>query len=81
MDKEIKKQQPEAKEENKIKLLKMQLMGEFGLYEVEGTKLTIDNVKFNSKEHVEEVYQKKIEYLTKCKNEALKIYEMAEKVS
>lgn len=81
MDKEIKKQQPEAKEENKIKLLKMELMGEFGLYEVEGTKLTIDNVKFNSKEHVEEAYQKKIEYLTKCKNEALKIYEMAEKVS
>ena len=40
------------KEENKIKLLKMKLMGQFGVYEVEGTKLTIDNVKFNSKEHV-----------------------------
>lgn len=81
MDKEIKNQQPEVKEENKIKLLKMELMGEFGVYEVEGTKLTIDNVKFNSKEHVEEVYQKQIEQLTKCKNEALKIYEMVEKVS
>lgn len=81
MKNESKNQQTEVKEENKIKLLKMELMGEFGVYEVEGTKLTIDNVKFNSKEHVEEVYQKQIEQLTKCKNEALKIYEMVEKVS
>lgn len=81
MNKEINDKQPEAKEESKIKVVKMELVGEFGVYEVEGTKLTVDDVKFNSKEHLEEVYRKQIDYLTKCKDEALKVYEMAEKIS
>nr|UVN08442.1 MAG: hypothetical protein [Bacteriophage sp.] len=72
---------PEAKEESKIKVVKMELIGEFGVYEVEGTKLTIDDVKFDSREHLEDVYKKQIEYLTKCKDEAIKVYEMVEKVS
>lgn len=81
MNKEINDKQPEVKEESKIKVVKMELVGEFGVYEVEGTKLTVDDVKFNSKEHLEEVYRKQIDYLTKCKDEALKVYEMAEKIS
>jgi len=81
VDKEIKEKQPEAKEESKIKVVKMELIGEFGVYEVEGTKLTIDDVKFDSREHLEDVYKKQIEYLTKCKDEAIKVYEMVEKVS
>lgn len=81
MNKEINDKQSEVKEESKIKVVKMELVGEFGVYEVEGTKLTVDDVKFNSKEHLEEVYRKQIDYLTKCKEEALKVYEMAEKIS
>lgn len=81
MNKEINDKQSEVKEESKIKVVKMELVGEFGVYEVEGTKLTVDDVKFNSKEHLEEVYRKQIDYLTKCKDEALKVYEMAEKIS
>ena len=78
---EAKNEKVEVEEESKIKVIKMELVGEFGVYEVEGTKLTVDDVKFNSKEHLEEVYRKQIDYLTKCKDEALKVYEMAEKIS
>lgn len=74
-----------AKEESTLKILNrkviMDVQGEFGIYHVEDNKVTIDDVSFTSKENVEEVYKKQIEHITKCKNEALSIYEMVDKIN
>lgn len=59
----------------------MDVQGEFGIYHVEDNKVTIDDVSFTSKENVEEVYKKQMEHITKCKNEALSIYEMVDKIN
>lgn len=57
----------------------LDVKGEFGVYRFEDNIIKIDDVQFESEDHVEEVYKKQIEALTMQKNEVLRVYELAKK--
>lgn len=62
------------KDENKLKIKKVELEGEFGNYIKEGEKVISGEITFNSLEDVEAYYQREIETFNKRIEEIREVY-------